>query len=403
MSESKKRKRKRKGTSKKKEQEEDELEIKRTSKGNSSSHYTDRDNLIPTGLSELNLMASGNVHGGLPPGSMVHIVGNSDAGKTILTTSSLAEVAHNPNFDHYDIVHIPTEGGFGFNVEYMFGSKLEERLNVHQLPTYEKKMKIPGSSKKRAYEFMKTVEGMCMEVCRIMRQAPSVIVLDSIEGLSCEHWRAVEIEEELHDNFDTGGSMGMEKAKALHGALSTIKNVAIETGSVFYYISQAKDKKIDFGFASGLNYSGGRAPKFFADIQLGITSGGKDFKKTIKGVEHIIGSQTKVKVTKNHINGKKGVIFFRILHNYGIDDIYGVIYYLLTNRWTGKKTARDPKEIKCNIKTQRGASDKEQDRVALELLEWAEENNKEKRLRVIMQKTFHEIEEDLTPKRKRRF
>lgn len=373
----------------------DELVIERE---NSSSKLATDGTLIPTGLSELNLICSGNVNGGIPAGGLIHVVGDSDSGKTLWCMTALAAVANNPKFDDYAIIYMPTEGGFSFNVPFMFGGATDEKLQIINLQPYEKKY----GSKKKVYKFHNTVDDWGPTVVKLMQEQKCVLITDSIDGLSCEDWQVAEACKDTGD--DEGGSMGMEKAKALHKALRNIRLAARATGSVMFYISQSK-QKVGFGHVA-VNYSGGDALKFYADLQTAISVGGKPFYKTIKSKPHKIGSQTKIKVLKNHINGKGGAeIIFRILHNYGIDDMYGVIQYLHTYRWTGKKKAEySIDEIGCDLDLNLTATTETLLSKELKtLVEWVETNNKTKKTRRLMQKSFHALEAELTPNREKRF
>lgn len=392
MSNSKKRTRTRKRKSNK-SPEDEELVIKRE---NSSSHLSTDDTLIPTGLTELNCIVSGNAFGGIPAGGQVHVVGDSDAGKTILVVTALAEIAADDRFDDYRLIYLPTEGGFSFNVEYLFGSALAERLEVIEFDPYT----VSVGSKKKKYEMHNTVEQWYQAICTMMKESKCAIITDSLDGLTCEDWEVAEIKKE--DGDDAGGSMGMEKAKAFHKGLRKIRRDARASGGVHFYLSQVKDKSVDFGFAN-VKYSGGKALKHYADLQIAISVGGPATYRTLKGEKHKVSSLTKVKVLKNHINGKNGEILFRIVHNYGIDDLYGCVDYLNRFRWTGLKTAETPKEIGCDLPLNKKAKEAEKQKQILEVVDWIEDNRKMKKVRRLVQNTFHDVEEELTPKRKRRF
>ncbi|RJQ26386.1 hypothetical protein C4577_03480 [Candidatus Parcubacteria bacterium] len=103
-------------------------------------------------------------------------------------------------------------------------------------------------------------------------------------------------------------------------------------------ISQTRD---NIGFGSQFNpkvYSGGHALKFYAALQIWLSSVG-DIKKTVKGKPRQLGINSRLHVKKNHITGAKGAVDVPIHHNPGVlDDIGSAVSYLIEEgHWSEDK------------------------------------------------------------------
>lgn len=278
---------------------------------------------LDTGLSLLNLSCSGNVNGGFKLGKCVNIVGDSSSGKTYLCLTALACAAHNKEFDDYELYLDDVESANEFDVRNLFGSSSAERIKS----PYEE-----GKSSETIEEFYFTI-GRLLDEAR-----PFIYVLDSMDALSstAEIEKFEENREKYEKGKETKGSYGDGKAKVNSANLRQIVSRLQSTKSLLIIISQTRDN-ITSTFAQKTR-SGGRALEFYCSYVMWLAKLSKITKK-VNGKDRSIGSQSRLKLTKNKVTGKYHEIDFPILYQYGIDDTDSMINYLLEEKALKKSGA----------------------------------------------------------------
>lgn len=281
---------------------------------------------LSTGSTLFNLALSDKADGGYQLGKVANLIGDSSTGKTLLALTALAEATIRPEFDDYELILDDAEAALEFDIENLFGSKLQERINW-------KGIDEDNPSSKTPYDFYGNIT-------RLVREGKKFIyVLDSLDSLS-----SVEEQERASDIADgkaIGGSYKMEKPKALSEVLRNIVRDIKDTQSLVIIISQTRDN-IGFGamFTPKVR-SGGRALKFYCSYEIWLA-----MKGTEKAKDRVIGSVVEAKITKNKYTGKIREAQFPIYYSYGLDDISSCIDFLIQekvfNRPKGKQLIDAP-------------------------------------------------------------
>lgn len=340
------------------------------------------ENFITTGCTTLNLALTDNKDCGFALGGMVNIIGDSSSGKTFLSLTILAEANANPNFDDYELIYDDAENRNNFDLAYLFGKSFSKRIQ----PAF-------GYDDDGQPINSETIEDFQDAIWKKLNgDKPFIYILDSMDSLDCEadiikFEDTMKVRDKIRNGKDVktpAGNYGMSKAKQNSEMLRRICGKLKNTNSLLIIISQTRDN-IGLGFAEKTR-AGGRALKFYANHELWLAT-----VKTHKKKELPVGVQTRCKIKKNSITGKIRTADIQIFYDYGIDDVSSMVDFLLeTKHWT--KTGRTINAEELSFK---GVKEK--------LIEYIEENAKEKRLKSICNKVWMELEDSVKTKRKRKY
>jgi len=275
---------------------------------------------LSTGSTTLNLACSGRIDGGFAVGTYNLFVGDSDSGKTFLGLTCLAEATIDPYFDEYDLIYDAPEGGALMDLERFFGRRLVERIRP---PAMNGKEQVHSRTVEEFYYHLDDAK---------KRGKPFVYVLDSQDCLSSK----AEIDKFVktkrtarkQDADKAAGSYGDNKAKVHSANLRRVCGDLQSLHSILVILNQTRDS---FSMFEHGTFSGGRALKFYAKVQLWSSVAGK-LERTVRGKKRQLGIYSKVKVKKNHITGKERVVIVPIYHSCGIDDVGGMIDYLVDEK-----------------------------------------------------------------------
>lgn len=279
--------------------------------------------LIPTGSVLLNLACSDRSDGGWGAGKIANLIGDSSSGKTLLALSMFAECARRPEFDGYDFIYDDVEAACEFDLGKLFGSKVKDRIKA---PAYGEEYVRPIYSD--------TIQQFHANVfAAIESGVPFIYVLDSFDALTSseELGRAEESAKATRDGKDVKGSYRMEKPKLISEMLRQIKARLKETNSFLLIISQTRDNIDPLSFEKKTR-SGGKALRFYSSHEVWMALAGK-----LKSKDRVIGSNVKVKVTKNKLTGKQREITFPVYYDYGVDDLASCIDFLEDEGWWQRK------------------------------------------------------------------
>lgn len=347
-------------------------EVKELSKQDETIPYA-RADLVSSASTTLNLRCSGYSEGAFKLGTMVNIVGDSHVGKSILALSILAECAHDPRFNNYALVYDDTENASFFDIKLMFGKELAKRIEVTQSRYFE--------------DWQSHIE-------RFFKSGiPVIYVLDSFDGMKTIDYEKLQDEnmKRREKGQEEKGSFGDGKAKLMSGYGGRLNDGLAKTNSLCVIISQTRQ---NIGFTAMFNpkiRSGGDALKFYAAHEVWLSV--KQTEKHTKYKNEVIRTQVNAKVNKNKLTGRRGTADFVVLEGYGIDDISSCIKYLCEyGTWSGTAAS-----INTN-----GFAGKETISRA-KLVQYIEENEKEKELYQLCQQAYDNIIEEISPNRKRRY
>jgi RecA/RadA recombinase len=364
---------------------------------------------LSTGSTLLNLASTGDPNVGIIPGSINLLVGDSASGKTFLTLTCLAEAARNPKFKDYRFIFDDVEGGAKMNMEKFFGSKMADRLEP---PAWHKKTAEWVNST--------TIEEFYYHLDDAVQDGrPFIYILDSMDALSseAEHDKFQQQKEAHRKGKEVSGSMGDGKAKknssGTRQALADIR----DTKSILWIITQTRDA---IGFGAQFNpksRSGGRALRFYADLEFWSSIGGqikKNLPARLGGGTEKTGIECIIKVKKNRIAGREPEIMLPIYYSVGFDDTGSCVRYLIERkRWVkgkgGDEGDDDVEEVE-EVEEKKGkktgvynAKDlgivgKEED-----LIRQIEEKGLERDLKMVVAEVWKEVEEEATVIRKSRY
>lgn len=329
--------------------------------------------LIPSPCVPFNLECSGRHEGAFQLGKIVNLIGDSHAGKTLFALSIFAECALDKRFDSYRFIYDDVEAANEFDIPYLFGERVANR--------------IEDDEDVRSW----TIEDFNDNVARALDgDSPFIYVLDSFDALTSE--AAISLDSENRKKRETGkqvsGSYGDGKPKIMSDFFKLRTQDLKDKKSAIIIISQTRD---NIGFGAMFNpktRSGGRALKFFSCHEVWLAMQ----KKEKKGKRTFI-TNVQAKITKNKLTGRHGEAFFPIMFDYGVDNISSCIKFMMEEgNWTGSAKAINTQGLYPKGTISRTG-----------LIEWIEDNEKEKELAIYCQNAYDTIIENLRPTRKRRY
>jgi RecA/RadA recombinase len=282
---------------------------------------TEEQRFLNTGCSLLNLAISDRVEGGFPIGRYTLLNGDSASGKTFLTMTSSAEAMRRPDWEEWDLFYNGTEGGMSMDVRRLFGKRVSKRLKQLQSESLE--------------EFYYDVDDRIQHSKETGR--PFLYVLDSMDGIDAEDdQEKFEKRKKAHrSGKEETGSYGMAKAKLNSTSIRRVQAGLLKTGSILIVICQSRDSPGAMGYGPKRTRAGGRALKFYADVEIWSSRIGELTRK-VRGKTRKIGAKLKLQVSKNRITGKLHEVETAVYPSYGIDDVGTCIDWLVSEGWFKK-------------------------------------------------------------------
>jgi recombination protein RecA len=337
--------------------------------------------LIPTGSSLLNLACSDSVNGAFAVGGIANIIGDSQAGKSLLALSILAEVCHHPQFHDHRIIYDDVEEANSFDMIALFGKTMTEKLEA---PNYIDE--VP--------HYSDTIQDFHMNINRAIKEdSPFVYILDSFDALtSDEEINKVEANLEAREKGKEGkGSYGMDKPKAMSQMLRMIKGKIKKTNSLLLIISQTRDDINPMTFTTKTR-SGGNALRFYSWHEMWLAVAGK-----IPGKHEIpIGVNIKIKVSKNKLTGKLREIKFPIYYSYGIEDVESMIDWLVDHKfWQKSGNSIIPEGLSSKTAGEKFTKK--------HLIDWIGQHSMENKLRELVAQYWQLIEKEARIDRKKKY
>lgn len=345
-----------------------------------------REDFVSTGCTQLNLAFSGKPNEGIPKGTYLYLIGDSGAMKTWLTWSILAEAANNKHFDDYDLIYDSPENGSLLELPKFFGQKLTDRIK-------------PLRGTRAKPETPDTVEQFYFFLDDALKR-PCIIVEDSMDALTSDDDddKFQEQKRAYENNKKTTGTYGMGKAKANSRNISRIVQKLRRTGSILIIISQTRDKV--GGTIPGLKTrSGGKSLKFYAHLEVWTSIRGI-IERRYLGKDREIGATIRCDVQKNRVCGWEGCTEIPFIKGYGIDDLGGMIDYLVEEQhWELDGDKKDWKSTDYKL-----VAPEFEFKGRREVLAKTIENDKEEwKLQKLVAQVWNEIVEGARPDRNPRY
>lgn len=242
--------------------------------------------------------------GGFAMRRVSNIVGDKSTGKTLLAMEAAANFA----LQYPDGVIRYAEA------EDAFDSPYADALGI---PMHRIELNKPG-------EKLNTVEDWYNDLNRWMdtqKGRPGLYIEDSLDALSDSA--------EMDRGFDEG-SFGGNKPKQIGKLFRMINSRMAEQNVHLMIISQMRDK-IGVTFGETKTRSGGKALDFYSAQIMWLADLGK-IKRTVNGIERIVGIDVRAKIKKNKVGLAFREADYPVLFGYGIDDLTSMVEWLLATK-----------------------------------------------------------------------
>jgi len=337
---------------------------------------------VSSGCTTLNMALTGKPRYGYHAGGYYLVVGGSSSGKTMLMLTMLAEVANNPNFDHYQIKYDNVEDGAQMDFVKFFGQKMAARIEAPRI--------VDGVGM-----HSETIDDFYFNFDDAMDAGPCIYLLDSMDALmgGKERNKFNERRKAARKGklAEVKGDYGDGKAKKNSGDLRGVLAKVRDTRSILVIICQTRDA-IDAGpFEPQETRAGGRALTFYSHTEMWMSKGAT-LKKAVRGVDRQIGMMSNIHIKKNRLSGKEWRVKVPFYHTVGVDDVGCCVDYLIAEKhWP----ANDKGVITAPELSFKGTREK--------LIQVIEEGDKEVFLRKTVAAVWRQVEADCAVKRKPRY
>jgi len=322
--------------------------------------------LISTGSTMLNLALSDKADCGYALGSVVHVIGDTHAGKSLLCLTAMAEASHNKDLNDYDLVYEEPECAMFFPIEKMFGKKTYDRIRF--IPDKQDRVEP------------RTVQQWHKDL--IDSKPPFIWVTDSFDALTSI--------DDLKDDEPTKGGWRTEKAGVASQLMPKIVGKIEATNSLLIWVSQTRDK-LGMTFGNPKTFSGGNAIKFYRSYEIWLAVVER-IKEKVRKKDREVGAVVRAKITKNKFTGKIREIEFPVYYDFGVDDIGSMIDWLVDEGfWIKEKN-------KATIETNGFTTDGKRNTI----IDYIEDNDLEQELRKFVEGCWFELEQEITEKTRRK-
>ena len=239
--------------------------------------------------------------GGWALGRVSNVVGDKSSGKTLIAMEACANFAR--QFPKGTIRYAESEAAF----EQDYAAALGIPIKRIQFNKDENPMQTVEEWYKDLEAFIKAAD-----------EQPGLYIVDSLDALSDSA--------EMDAEFDKG-SYGGAKPKAISKLFRMLVSKLKASRIHLMIISQIRDK-LNVTFGETKTRSGGRALDFYAS-QIPWLAEIEKIKKTIDGVDRVIGVKVEIYVKKNKVGLPFRRARYRILFGYGIDDLVANAEWLI--------------------------------------------------------------------------
>jgi len=267
-----------------------------------------------TGATVLDLAISNQLPGGIPVGRIFHVYGGASTAKSVLASTVLGYALRSG------------KQAFLADIEYTFDPQFAKMYGLDCTHadffygySYNKDMKTleqPGSIE----EFFDTY---LSGILKIRTRKPKIVVVDTITALPA----AFELKTEMSKQ-----GFGAYRAKQIGLGLRKYIKDMVDKDVTLFCIDQTRDN-VNSPYASEVT-TGGRGLEFYSSVRLYL----KHDKKVTNSNDKEIGIWVKYQVEKNKIGPPFRKGHFKILFDYGLDDITSSLSFLAD---TQKETSKD--------------------------------------------------------------
>lgn len=245
--------------------------------------------------------------GGWVLGRVANIVGDRSAGKTLDAMEAVANFAI--QYPKGWMRYAESEAAFDMGYAQALGIPVD-RVEFN-----------PGGTPMRTVEDLYEDMVRCLDSAKAKKQTEGMYIIDSLDALSDD----VEMEADFNK-----ATYGGAKPKALGQLFRRLVERFGQQQVLVVVVSQIRDVLNARPFQETKTRSGGKALDFYATHIVWLHTVGK-IKKTIGGVERVIGIDAVMKIRKNKVGLPFREAKYPILFGYGIDDMAASVEWLLTH------------------------------------------------------------------------
>ncbi len=237
--------------------------------------------------------------GGYARGRMINVIGDSSTGKTLLAIE--ATINFHMSAPKAKIRYAECESAWD--------------------ETYAKRMGMPVNAVSFVDPKLETIEDLFEDldefIAKCNKTHGGLYVVDSLDSLSDR----AEMDRTLGDK-----TYGTNKAAKLSEAFRRVIRRMENKNVTLFIISQVRDN-IGAMFGNKLKRSGGKALTFYATQIIWLAQVGK-IKAKKKGIERTVGTEIRVKCSKNKMGIQDSFCTLPLIYGYGIDDVAASVYWL---------------------------------------------------------------------------
>ena len=335
--------------------------------------------LISSGCTMLNLALSDTPDGGYRLGTVVHIIGDTHAGKSLLALHLMAEASINKKLKDYDLIYEEPESAMFFPIKKMFGKEAKERIQF--IPTIAERRKGPRTVQKWHDDLL-------------AHAVPFVWVTDSFDALTSEEDLKTTDAQGKKKKLGKGG-FRVEKPIVAKQLFPKMVARTEASESLFVWISQTIEN-IGVTFGPSKTYAGGSAIKFFRAYEIWLAVVMK-IRHEVRGKKREVGAVVRAKITKNKYTGKIREVEFPVYYDYGVDDVGSMVGWMIAEGYWEEE--KGEKKKTGRILTE----DPFIDGGPGDIVEHIEENNLEDKLKGIVTECWLELEKEIATTRKPRY
>jgi len=316
---------------------------------------------LQTGCTVLDLAVANMFPGGLPRGRIIQIFGATSTCKSVLASSILGYAQRNKLGAYYGDLEYTLDPRFA----QFYGMSYKGLSNIDDFENES----FPSTIEEFFDDWLSRIVFTDMNTKGKKRQhlntKPKVVVSDTITALPAK----IEADKEMDDQ-----GYGAYRAKQLSlGYRKYIKALAY-SNTTLVIVDQTRSK---FGSPFGGEVvPGGKAPEFYPSVRIHL----KHDATVENSAKKAVGIWTKFKVVKNKVGPPYREGRFKILFDYGLDDVYSNLYFL-SECQNGSKAAKN-KTQKIEIW--------DEERVMKSWARYVEENNFEEKLKEEVWKVWQE-------------
>lgn len=264
-----------------------------------------------TGCTILDLAIANKLPGGVPVGRIVHAFGGGSTCKTVLATTILGYAQRSNKIAHFADVEHTLDAAFA----EIYG------LDCSDEKTF--RLAYPSTLEELFDNYISNIIFKDKKKGKLDTQS-KVIAVDSLTALPS----GVEQDGKMSDS-----TYGATRAKQMSLGLRKYIFPLAESNTTLFCIDQTRDNIGKFGKPEVT--SGGRALEYYSSVQIYL----RHDSKIVNSSGKVIGIWVKFRIDKNKVGPPFREGRFRILFDYGLDDLSTNLYFL-SEQQNGEKDAK---------------------------------------------------------------